>query len=140
MISITGLAVFAGDLKTGMRASGFVLQDIDGKRISLNTLLSDNKPHVISFFATWCKPCLKEIPKLQALKAKTGVNITLISIDDTTRGGLKQFLKGNSIALPVLLDPDASITGENYGYFKRGSASVPKLVLISGTGVFLRWR
>ena len=103
----------AGEIRAGMRVGGFVLRDIEGNRRSLNSLLADNKPHVFSFFATWCKPCLKEIPKLQELKAKTGVNITLISIDAITREALKEFLKKNSIKLPVLLDPDAAVTGEN---------------------------
>ncbi len=132
---LSATSVSAADLDLGMKAPGFVLQDIDGKRVSLNTLLSDNKPHIISFFATWCKPCLKEIPKLQALKARTGVNITLVNIDSITREALKEFLVKNSVTLPVLMDADASITGENYGYYKGGRASIPRLVILSGTGI-----
>lgn len=125
---------YAAQLVPGTKAAGFVLQDLEGKRVSLNTLLSDNKPHVISFFATWCKPCLKEIPILQSLKDKKGLNVTLVSIDSITKEALKGYLNKNKISLPVLMDPDAAITGNNYGYYSGGRASIPMLVLLSGTG------
>jgi len=122
-------------LKTGDKASGFILFDVTGKKVSLSSILADNKPVVISFFATWCEPCLKEIPHLQNLQKAGNVKIYLINIDNLSKEKISQFLKKNNITLPVLLDPDAKKTGEGYEVLKAGKASIPKLFLLSPSGI-----
>ena len=47
----------------------FQLKDINGKTVDTATLSNDGKPFIISFFATWCHPCLREL--LMPISAKT---------------------------------------------------------------------
>jgi len=122
------------NLKIGDKAPGFILPDISDKKISLSNILSNNKPVIISFFATWCKPCLKEIPDLQKISARTGIKVYLINVETISNENLSKFLKEKNITLPVLMDPDAKMTGENYGVLEAGRISIPKLFLISPRG------
>ena len=122
-------------LKVGDRAPGLILSDIGDKKVSLLSILADNKPVVLSFFATWCEPCKKEIPHLQDLQKKSDIKIYLINIDNLSKEKVSEFLRKSNITLPVLLDPDAKNSGENYEVLKGGKASIPKLFLISSGGI-----
>ncbi|MEW6556874.1 MAG: redoxin domain-containing protein [Elusimicrobiota bacterium] len=124
-------------LKSGDRVPGFILPYIvDGRKISLTHILNYNKPVVVSFFATWCKPCLQEIPHLQEIEKKKNVKIYLVNIDNLPKEKITEFLKQNNIILPVLLDPNGKITGDSWEIMQAGGvASIPKLFLISPSGV-----
>ena len=116
------------------KAPGFMLADINGNKVSLQSILSANKPVVLSFFATWCKPCIKELPQLQAISKNTPAKVYLVSIDNMEPEKVAKFLAGQGISLPTLLDPDAQFTGERYGILENGMARIPKLFLITPQG------
>ena len=62
---------------------------------------------VIDAWATWCAPCVRSLPLLQALKrdyAKKGVRVYAVSVDED-RAQIPAFLAGAKVQLPVLLDP-----------------------------------
>ena len=54
-----------------------VLKSIDGKTVSTDTLRNDGKPFIIDFFATWCKPCNRELTAISEVyedwQKETGV-------------------------------------------------------------------
>lgn len=88
------------------------LKDIHGKTIDTRTLSNDGKPLVISFFATWCKPCMRELRAIDDVyeewQAQTGVKLVLISIDDAQNSSkVKPLVDGEGWDFEVLLDSDS---------------------------------
>lgn len=85
-------------------AADFALPDLAGKTVRL----SDFKGRVVlvDFWATWCIPCLEELPDLKALYAKhkeRGFVIVGISIDDMGKEVVGPFVKENQVPYPILL-------------------------------------
>ncbi len=63
------------------------IKDLQGKTLSSKELISDSRPTIISFWATWCKPCLQEInaitENLPTWQNETNVRFIAISVDDS---------------------------------------------------------
>ena len=63
------------------------IKDLQGKSLSSKMLISSQQPTIISFWATWCKPCLQEIAaiaeNLPTWQSKTNVRFIVISVDDS---------------------------------------------------------
>jgi thiol-disulfide isomerase/thioredoxin len=94
------LKVFQGN-KTALTLD---LKNINGKRIVRNNYTG--KVTVVNFWATWCPPCVKEIPSLNRLSAKmNGSNFELISVNFAEQKTIiNEFLKKVNVEFPVLLD------------------------------------
>lgn len=75
-----GRTIPAADVKT-----------VDGKTVNTSKFSNDGKPIIISFWATWCKPCKKELDAISENFAdwqkETGVKLIAISIDDSRSSG-----------------------------------------------------
>jgi peroxiredoxin len=81
----------------------FTLTDLHGKTWNLKDLRG--KVVLLNFWATWCPPCRKEMPDLEALYLRfkdQGFVVLAISDEDTAK--VRPFLAGRSITYPVLLD------------------------------------
>ena len=109
------------------------LQDMNGKRVEVGSLAQSGKPVVLAFFATWCKPCMRELKAIDELYAEwqeeTGVTVYLVSIDqgqDVQK--VKPLVDGNGWEFPVLLDPN--------GTLKRAMnvQNVPHLFVVNSKG------
>ncbi|MEL7121079.1 MAG: TlpA disulfide reductase family protein [Bacteroidota bacterium] len=84
------------NLQIGNQASDFEAVDLNGKTIKL----SDFKDKVImlDFWATWCGPCVQEIPDMKALKEKYGDQLVIISISlDKKEEKLRSFIKAKDL-------------------------------------------
>ena len=75
----------------------FNLETLDGKTIEIADKLKKKKIILINFWATWCSPCIKEIPDLIELKKKFEKDIELIfvSVDANPAKVIPTFLKKN---------------------------------------------
>ena len=109
------------------------LKDVDGKTVKTEHLTDDGKPVIIAFFATWCKPCLRELEVINDLyddwQEETGVTMYVVSIDqgqDIKK--VKPLVDGNGWEYRVLLDPN--------GEFKRAMnvQTVPHMFVIDSNG------
>ena len=67
------------------------LKTTDGKTVSSSKFNNNGKPIIISFWATWCKPCKKELDAIsenyEEWQKETGVKLIAISIDDSRSSG-----------------------------------------------------
>jgi peroxiredoxin len=123
----------AGHSQAGKKgkAPGFALPDLEGEKVELKGLLRDG-PVLISFWATHCKPCIKELNKLQKRYPeykKKGFEILAIDVDGPRSvGRVKSKVKGLKWKFPVLFDINRDI------YRKYQVLGIPHTVLIDQKG------
>lgn len=96
-------------IKEGVAAPDFTGELMDGSSITLSEL--QGKPVIINFWATWCGPCVKEMPAFERLKEDFGDKIGIIAVncgDDAET--VKDFVEENGYTFPVVLDEEYSIS------------------------------
>ena len=84
------------------------IKTLDGKTVNIQKYTQSGKITVLSFWATWCKPCREEMPSMEVLYKnfeKDGLVILAVSIDRvTTKKEIPPFVKGLNLTFPVLVD------------------------------------
>ncbi|MFM5163475.1 TlpA family protein disulfide reductase [Aeromonas rivipollensis] len=85
-------------------------QFIDGTGNNLSLSALAGKPLLINYFAPWCAPCLREMPRLNALAAEGQIAVVAINYDPTTPAELGQLATRYEIKVPLLIaNADASL-------------------------------
>jgi thiol-disulfide isomerase/thioredoxin len=107
------------------------LADRDGKPRSLSEW--NGKPQVINFWATWCAPCRREIPMLNALAADPGfAGFALIGIAIDFREDVLTFLQTTPIRYPVLIGEQDGLDAARA--FGMESLGLPFTAFVDATG------
>ena len=89
----------------------FTLTDLHGQAWHLKDL--HGKVVLVNFWATWCPPCRKEMPDLQALYDKyKDQGFVVLSISDEEQAKVAPFIADRKITYPVLLDPGRKVNEE----------------------------
>lgn len=88
------------------------LKTMDGKAVRTDTLTNQGHPFIISFFATWCKPCNRELDAINEMyeewQEETGVKIFAVSIDQAQNiNKVKPLVINHGWTYDVLLDPNS---------------------------------
>jgi cytochrome c biogenesis protein CcmG/thiol:disulfide interchange protein DsbE len=132
MIAVS-FALFGMICTTQAQIPSVTLKDVSGKTIKTDTLRNNGKPFIIDFFATWCKPCNRELKAISEVyddwQTETGVKIIAVSIDQAQNiNKVKPLVDSNGWEYEVLLDPN--------GDFKRalGIQMIPYTLIIDGQG------
>ena len=105
--------VAAGDL-----APAFQLEDTNGNQVSLSDLRG--KVVLVNFWATWCPPCIEEMPSMDMLnKVMAGYDFVMLAIntEENGRSTVADFLKKTPYNFPILYD-DKGVVQKRYGVFK----------------------
>ena len=93
---------------TKRQNADFILSDLQGKAWRLREL--KGKVVLVNFWATWCPPCRKEMPDLQALYDKyKDQGLLVLSISDEGAAKVSPFIAERKISYPVLLDPGRKV-------------------------------
>jgi peroxiredoxin len=138
LLAVIGALFFFGQsggqrvkiVREGDRAPEFSLPSLDGRSVSLSSCRG--KVVMVHFWATWCPPCVDEIPTLERLhRAYFGkdLEILAVSVDEGGAGAVGRFMQKNRFALPVLLNSDQSVS-RAYGTVK-----FPETYLIDREGI-----
>ena len=112
----------------------FTIRDMDGRDVSLSAF--KGKVILLNFWATWCGPCLAEIPgfvDLQARYRDRGLVVLGISVDDPIEK-LKPFALEFQMNYPVLAGSDRSDVQEAYGPM----LGIPVSVIVNRDGLVCR--
>ena len=128
--------LFAQEGKTekleGRQAPNFKLESMGGDYVQLSNYLGKG-PVLISFWATWCKPCAEELSKkiYKEFEPK-GLKIIAISTDnEKTVSKVKPFVKSRAYPFEILLDPNSEVARKYYAY------NIPYSVLLDKNGTIV---
>jgi cytochrome c biogenesis protein CcmG, thiol:disulfide interchange protein DsbE len=92
------------------------------------------KPVLLNFWATWCPPCVQEMPSLVELQKLVGDKVTIIAVsEDADDAAYKQFVRDHNVDLLTVRDTGGSKSNEVYGTFK-----FPETFVIDSNGKIVR--
>ncbi len=110
-----------------------IIKTVNGENFNTSDINNEGKPIIISFWALWCKPCIKELTAIADVydewREETGVKLYAVSIDDSrSSSNVLPTVNGKGWEYEVLLDPN--------GDFKRAMnvGVIPHTFLVNGKG------
>ena len=109
------------------------IKTLDGQTVTTSVIQNDGRPIIISFWATWCKPCNLELNTMKDVypewQEETGVKIVATSIDDArSTNRVKPHAEGKKWPYEIYLDPNQDLKrAMNVG-------DIPHTFIINGKG------
>ncbi len=120
------------DVQIGDRAPGFELIVANGQGLALGDY--EGKWVLVNFWATWCPPCVDEMPALSRLHDKLndrGLVVVGVSSDEDA-DAYQSFLTSNGVSFPTVRDPQRD------SMIRYGTVKIPESYLIDPQGIVTR--
>ncbi len=108
-------------LAVGAQVPEFSLPSLDGAEVESSSL--QGKTVVLNFWATWCQPCLKEIPELKELAADGRVEVVGIALDEEGERAVRPFVERHGMSYTILL-------GDQEVFQRMGGFSIPYTLVL----------
>jgi thiol-disulfide isomerase/thioredoxin len=108
------------------------IKDGDGEETSLSAI-AGGKPLLVNLWATWCAPCVKELPTLDALADRGGPQVIAVSQDTSAPDKVRAFLQQKKIGLEAFQDSEMGLSAA------LGSQILPTTILYGSDGKEI-WR
>ncbi len=129
--AFTFITAFATTAKAQLPA--VTLRSMDGHEVRTDTLSNNGRPIIIDFFATWCKPCNRELKAIHEVyedwQEETGVKLIAVSIDEAQNiNKVKPMVDGFGWTYDVLLDPNSDLRRA------LGIQMIPYTLIVDGQG------
>ena len=141
-IGLTGgsLWVVRGNTATGSDELSLTVETIDapGSTAGSITLPVADTPTLIDCFATWCDPCIEQLPTLQTLHDEFGEQVAFVSVTNeligrgTSKAALRRWWETHGGSWPVGIDRDGAVLDA------LGAGRIPYLAVVDETGT-IRW-
>lgn len=114
LVLVLSLTVVAQTNKLTQKLPEISLKDLEGHTVNVADYGRSGKIHVINFWATWCKPCIKELvnihDEIDTWREKYNMELIAVSVDDAkTVQGVKAFVDGRGWDYKVLLDVNGDL-------------------------------
>ena len=134
ILSIFAIAFFTiSSFSQNRTLPSIKVKNLKGSLVNIQTIENNGKPIVISFWATWCKPCKKELNTIAEVyeewQDNTGVKLVAISIDDSRSSSkVKPYVNSSGWEYEIYLDPNRDLSRS------LGVSTVPHTFLLDGDG------
>ncbi len=115
--------------KRSIAAPEFMLKDLSGDSVKLEQFRGDYI--LLNFWATWCPPCVKEMPSMDRLQRyfkDKGIQVVAISLDKEPGEMVTAFVDKLKLTFPILLDPVGIVSGPY------GASALPATFILDPDG------
>lgn len=111
----------------GSRAQGFSIPSLRYPRAHVSLASLRGRPLVLNFWASWCVPCRKEMPAIEAVAHRFGASVNFLGVDtNDTRSAALSFAAQTGVTYPLGFDPAATVAS-SYGVY-----GLPTTFFVSG--------
>lgn len=133
--------------EVGSKALDFTLRSIDGRRVVLSECYAEGYI-LIDFWASWCRPCINEIPKLRSLHSKFGDRVQILSLSvDSDKAKWREAVAQHNLAEWTQLIVERKESADSYYFPSQADISlaydvqeIPCFMLIDSNGLIVgRW-